>query len=274
MCGRLNITSDPLTQLLMEAFGIAATPANNHNLAPTESVLVVRATSGDEDVSIARGAAGFSAADMRWWLTPSWAKSPDTRYAMFNARAETLAEKRAFARPFRSQRCVVPVTGYYEWKKHQRQKLPFYIHARDDGGLLLAALWDRWTDGKTGEVLESCSIVTAAAHSSMAFLHHRQPVFLTLPEAREWLDGEATLEELGVLLEPHLPGELQIDPVSTFVNNARNNGPRCTQPIAEAIVADPAAALTEEAMTRLLERDSEPQDLPQRGSGNLFDVDN
>jgi len=197
MCGRLNVTEDPLTQLLMDAFGLAGTPVTNQNLAPTENVLVVRA----KDVS----APGIYTADeMRWWLTPSWSSKPGTKYAMFNAKSETLAEKRAFARPFRS----------------------------------LAGIWDSWTDRETGEVLESCSVITAAAHDSLAFLHHRQPVFLTAAEATAWLAGDATPQQLGVLFEPHLPGALLVDPVSSYVNNARNKGERCVQPIAQSYLVD------------------------------------
>lgn len=289
MCGRLNVTADPLTQLLMEAFGIAATPAENHNLAPTEALLVIRDAESvqraqdsrraakEEDRTLPGSSTGshISSSDgamrvdeLRWWLTPSWSAGPSTKYAMFNAKSESLLEKRSFARPFKSQRCVIPVTGYYEWQKGQREKLPFYVHGYNTAagagtGLLLAGLWDCWTDRATGEVVESCSIVTAAASAEIAFLHHRQPVFLAPEEAYAWLDHRADVVDLGILLQPHLAGSLQIDPVSTYVNNARHKDERCTQPIADSLYVHPAATLTPDVRTE------HPEDLgPER---DLFD---
>lgn len=227
MCGRLNVTADPLTQLLMAAFGIAATPTTNHNLAPTEDVLVVRPKASTPDDS-----PSYRADQLRWWLTPSWSSGPSTRYAMFNAKSETLLEKRSFAKPFRTQRCVVPVKGYYEWQRGEREKLPFHISGTAGEGLLLAGLWDTYTDPASDSKLESCAIVTAAAHEQLSEVHHRQPVFLSPSEALRWLDHSLDVAELGELMVPHLPTPLQIDPVSTHVNNARNKDSRCTQPVA------------------------------------------
>jgi len=227
MCGRLNVTADPLTQLLMEAFGIEALPTSNHNLAPTEDVPVVRPTGGAADES------NYRFDELRWWLTPSWSNAVNTRYAMFNAKSETLLEKRSFAKPFRTQRCVVPVTGYYEWQRGERTKLPFYISAAGGQGLLLAGLWDSYTDSSTGTKLESCAIVTAAAHQGLVEVHHRQPVFLSPAGALQWLDHTLGVDDLGQLMTPSLPTPLQLDPVSTYVNNARNKDSRALQPVAE-----------------------------------------
>ena len=221
MCGRFNITSDPLTQLLMEVFGIAHQGPDNPNTAPTETVGVVRAAP-----------AGFACEPLRWWLTPRWAKERSSRYAMFNARSETLRESRAFARPFAERRCVVPISGFYEWSKDGGRKLPYYIRARDRAGLLLAGLWDRWTDRESGEVHDSFTIVTTAASPGLAFVHHRQPVMLSSERARGWLDTDASVDELAAWFEPALPHTLVAEPVSTEVNNARNKDARCAQPIA------------------------------------------
>lgn len=233
MCGRLNVTSDPLTQLLMEAFGIDASVSTNHNLAPTEALTVVRPEPLETN-----GSPLYRANELRWWLTPSWSTGPSTRYAMFNAKSETLHEKRSFARPFRSQRCVVPITGYYEWKKGERAKLPFYVSAEQNQGLLLAGLWDSYVDQETGDLLESCAIVTAVAHSSLADLHHRQPVFLSIAEAHCWLDHSLAVAQLGELMTPHLATPLQVEPVSTHVNNARNKDSRCMQAIAQGFLLE------------------------------------
>ena len=141
---------------------------------------------------------------------------------MFNAKAETLSEKRSFARPYQRQRCVVPVSGFYEWLREGGSKVPHFVSAADDTGLLLAGLWDRWTDRGTGEILESFAIVTTAAHPEMEFLHHRQPVLLSADEARRWLNPDAQRDELEALLGGHLPQGLAVQPVATTINNARN----------------------------------------------------
>ena len=255
----------------MDAFGIAAQPVTNHNLAPTEPLLVIRPTQTSvlttPETAGASTHAVYEADELRWWLTPSWSGGPSTKYAMFNAKSETLLEKRSFARPFRSQRCVVPVTGYYEWKRGSREKLPFYVHAADDRGLLLAGLWDSWTDKATGEVIESCSIVTAAAAEPLEVLHHRQPVFLSHAEALAWLDHSSGVEELGLLMTPHLPNALQLESVSTHVNNARNKDERCVQPIAEPLLIDDSETNPELSAGLV---DKHPDEFQKQ---DLFDVD-
>ena len=131
MCGRFNVTSDPLSQLLMDLVGIAHPGPDNLNLAPTESVQVLRST--------AEG--GIELVPMRWWLTPFWAKELTTKYAMFNAKSETAAKSPAFKEPFKKRRCVVPISGFYEWCRQQGQKVPYFIVPQDSEGLLLAGLW-------------------------------------------------------------------------------------------------------------------------------------
>ena len=120
MCGRLNVTADPLTQLLMEVFDIEPLAQlgewpSDINIAPTQAVAAIRnlGRSAETDEE-APQEADYRLDRLRWWLTPSWSKEMSTKYAMFNAKAETLASKPAFAKSFRSRRCVIPVSGFYE----------------------------------------------------------------------------------------------------------------------------------------------------------------
>jgi len=160
---------------------------------------------------------------------------------MFNAKAETLATSAAFKEPLLRRRCVVPVAGFYEWAKQDERKLPYYIRPQADDGMLLAGLWDRWRNG--AETLESFTIVTTAAHPSIAFVHKRQPVLLTREEGRRWVDAGQDVAALQrELLVPRLPVPLSVIPVSTYVNNSRNEGPRCVEPIARTIELAAAAA--------------------------------
>ena len=232
MCGRFNVTSDPLSQLLMELVGMTHPGPDNFNAAPTEVITVLRLDeAGDPEL-----------VPMRWWLTPYWTKAPSSKYSMFNAKSETAHKSPAFREPFKRRHCVVPVSGFYEWARLQGQKLPYYIKPHDTHGLLLAGLWDRWRNADTGEVMESFAVLTSAATQSMQFVHKRQPVMLGLVEAHRWLDNGFT--DFEALLSSHLPVALDAIPVSTYVNNARNKDIRCVEPIGTTVLLTPVAGET------------------------------
>ena len=230
MCGRFNVTSDPLTVLLMELVGLPHPGPDNYNAAPTETIVVLR--SGDDGQP--------ELVPMRWWLTPYWSDGPSTKYSMFNAKSETAHKSPAFREPFKKRRCIVPVSGFYEWTRQNNQKLPYYVRPSEQNGLLLAGLWDRWrpkTDpdnpGDNSEVLESFTVLTVPAAPGMEFVHKRQPLMLSLEDARRWMDPDTT--RLDELISSTLPMEIDAVPVSTHVNNARNKDDRCVEPIADAV---------------------------------------
>jgi putative SOS response-associated peptidase YedK len=231
MCGRLNVSSGPLTLLFMDMVGQPYPQSDRHNVAPTESLPVLRAAESG----------ALEAVTMRWWLVPYWAKEVSSRYSMFNAKAETVNTSRAFKEPLARRRCLVPVAGFYEWVRQDDRKLPYYIRPHADDGMLLAGLWDRWRNGE--EMLESFTIVTTAAHASLAFVHKRQPALLSRAEGRRWVDANQDVASLCEdLLVPRLPVPLSVIPVSTYVNSARNHGPRCIEPIARSVELAAAAA--------------------------------
>ncbi len=230
MCGRFNVTSDPLTQLLLELVGLEHPGPDNYNAAPTEQIVVLRL---DDD-------GNPELAPMRWWLTPFWTKTPSTRYSMFNAKSETAHKSPAFREPLRKRRCVVPVSGFYEWVRENNQKLPYYITPHDTRGLLLAGLWDRWTNRDSGEIIESFAVLTAPAAESMVFIHNRQPVMLSMADAHRWLDPQG--EDPSALLDSRIPMTLDAIPVSTHVNNARHKDDRCVQPIGAPVAIGQAGA--------------------------------
>ena len=226
MCGRFNVTSDPLTVLLMELVGLPHPGPDNFNAAPTETIQVLRI-----------GADGVpELVPMRWWLTPYWSKGPSTRYAMFNARSETAARSPAFREPFRKRRCVVPVSGFYEWTRVHQQKMPYYLRPHEDAGLLLAGLWDRWADAGSDEVVESFTVLTVPAAPAMTFVHKRQPLMLSVEDARCWMDPHN--DDYESLIGSALPVAMDAVPVSTHVNNARHKDQRCVQAIGKVVALD------------------------------------
>jgi putative SOS response-associated peptidase YedK len=223
MCGRFNVESDPLSRLLMELVGLPHPGPDNHNAAPTETLPVLRSVEGRPEL-----------VPMRWWLTPYWTKAPDTRYSMFNAKAETVEKSPAFREPFRKRRCVLPVSGFYEWARGPEpgQKLPYYLTAAEQPGLLIAGIWDHWRGaGDPGMELTSFAIITTSASERLEFVHHRQPVILAGQDAARWLDPASAAVDLKALMEPRVPVALEVLPVSTWVNNARHKDRRCIDPV-------------------------------------------
>ena len=229
MCGRLNLQATQLTQLLLSILQQTYPGEDDYNAAPTQTLPVIRS-----------GADGrLECLPMRWWLTPSWSQGPSTQYSMFNAKVETAAKSPAFKIPFAKQRCVIPVTGFYEWHRRAGRKQPFLISDQAQEGLLLAGLWDAWRPrGGAGDAAQllSFTLLTSAAHENMRELHHRQPIFLTKEQALQWLEPSNDTERMATDLASSLPVPLRMTPVSSEVNNARNKSPRCAQPLAPPFV--------------------------------------
>jgi putative SOS response-associated peptidase YedK len=227
MCGRLNIHAKELAQTLLVYFDQTYPGSDNFNVAPTETVPVMRAN--------AHGAIEF--AHMRWWLTPSWAKAPSTQYSMFNAKSETAGRSPAFREPYLKKRCVVPVSGFYEWYRGRKRKMPYLIRGASTKTLLLAGLWDSWSTRGSSEVaaMLSFTLLTTAAHEQMRQIHDRQPIFLTPDHAKAWLDTAIPTQQLEFLFASKLPVALEGQPVSTWVNTARHKDERCHQFVGSAV---------------------------------------
>lgn len=198
----------------------------NYNVAPTQDVLAVVEADGSRHLD-----AFF------WGLVPSWAKDVKIGSRMINARAETLAEKSTFKKPFASRRCLVPADGFYEWKKlgpgKKPKKQPMYIHGADGQPIAFAGLWSIWRGpDKDQEPLRSLTIVTTTPNALMAPIHDRMPVILPEDRWATWLDRDNhDLDALGALLVPAADDVLAVTPVAPLVNNVRNNGPELVDPV-------------------------------------------
>ncbi len=164
---------------------------------------------------------------LRWGLVPSWARSDD--FAPHNARAETAGVKPTFRDAWRRRRAVLPVNGWYEWRKPGRT--PFLIADAEDGILHLAALWDRW-NGPAGP-LDGFTVLTTVPRDEIAAVHHRQPAVLESDaEIDDWLDAGTGHDRLMTLAAQPGTRPLRIHEVSTAVNNPRNDSPRVAEPAA------------------------------------------
>ena len=147
-----------------------------------------------------------------------------------HARAETVATSPAFRGSFRSKRCVVPVDGFYEWRRTEGRTQPFYISGADGRPLAFAGIWSRWVDRSTGLELVSCAVVTTTPNELMAPIHDRMPVVLADGAWQRWLDRAAAPDELQAMLRP-AERELVAWPVATLVNNPRSQGPLLVEPV-------------------------------------------
>ena len=156
------------------------TPAR-FNICPTDPVDVVVAQDGKRTV-----------VPMRWGLIPNWWSKPlkEIKIATFNARAETVAEKPMFRELFERRRCLIPASGYYEWKGTTDGKQPYYFTGRDGQPITIAGLWDNWRDKQIGEVFKSCTMVITEANGFVSAIHDRMPVILEPKDFEQWERGD------------------------------------------------------------------------------------
>ena len=218
MCGRYTLTV-PIDRLAAEfdLDEVRAELSPNFNVAPTQSVAAILAENGSRRLET-----------LRWGLVPSWAKDPEIGARMINARSETAPEKPSFRSAFKRRRCLIPADGFYEWKREEGGKQPFYIHMNDGRPFAFAGLWEDWNDGE----IRSCTILTTPANGLVGEVHERMPVILPAEDRDAWLDPEAETQELVSLLRPYPGDDLETFPVSRFVNSPRNNDERCVEPAA------------------------------------------
>jgi putative SOS response-associated peptidase YedK len=199
-----------------------ARPANdlpvgsNFNICPTMPLAVLRL----------RGAQRFIG-PMRWGFIPGWYKSPTDGPLLINARAETLAEKPAFRDACRQRRCLIPVSGFYEWQREHGEKQPYYVTRSDGAPLVMAGIWQEW--GPRSDRLNSCAIVTCSAAPPLDGIHHRSPVVLE-PEAWSLWLGEAGHGAARLMQSP-ASDVLRMHRVSRAVNSNRAEGPELIEPV-------------------------------------------
>lgn len=214
MCGRFVITSPPAA--LRQIFGYVEQPnfPPRYNIAPTQPVPVVILENGGRHFRL-----------MRWGLIPAWVKDPRKFTLLINARSETIRDKPAFKNAIKRRRCLIPADGYYEWQDAGGRKRPFFIHRRDGSPVGFAALAETWM-GPNGEEMETATIVTTNANSTLRPLHDRMPVVVP-PDAFDlWLNtGEVDDKTAEGIIRPAPENLLLRHEVSTAVNRTANDNP-------------------------------------------------
>ena len=209
MCGRFEASISK--EKLIQKFGINNWQLENYqpryNIPPGTNIPIIRQI-GDNRIMN----------EALWGLIPSWSKDKKIAFRTFNARSETVAEKPSFRAAYKHKRCLIPASGYYEWQKIDKDnKQPFWIGRKDKESFAMAGLFEDWTDTETGELIESCAIVTRDSYKEISHIHDRIPVILPVSYYDSWLSCELD----------HFPTEemslLKYYPISQEVGSPQNN---------------------------------------------------
>jgi putative SOS response-associated peptidase YedK len=191
-----------------------------YNAAPTQRLPVIRFLAGKRTLTL-----------MRWGLIPSSTKDLKKGANLINARGETVASRPAFRSAFMRRRCLVPMTGYYEWQQTPAGKVPHYIHLLNTEQFAVAGLCEYWPGRDGKEPFESFAIITTTPNEMTGKIHDRMPVILPEHAHEGWLDPEnAQMDELQGFLKPFPAEEMRAYPVGLRVNNAKNEGPELVEP--------------------------------------------
>ena len=220
MCGRFvrQSSDEEFASLFSATMPTESNLTASYNITPSQAVLVARLNQQQQR----------ELAALRWGLVPGWSKGPDNRYSMINARAETVASKPAYRNAFKRRRCLFAVDGFYEWKRQDNAKQPYYIHMAGDEPFAMAGLWEYW-QGADGSVIESCAVITTTPNELMADIHDRMPVILAPDDYATWLDHNQTPDQL---LKPYPAELMDAYPISTAVNSPKNNYAELLTPLA------------------------------------------
>ncbi|MGO8920248.1 MAG: SOS response-associated peptidase [Stellaceae bacterium] len=220
MCGRF-LNNLPVAEIA-HIFGARNPPSNypaRFNIAPTDPVLAVRLDPKTKERSLDA---------LRWGLVPHWAKDLSFGSRCINARAETVATMPTFRDAFMARRCIVPASGFYEWKK-TGAKQPYAIVPEREPLFAFAGLWENWRDKSAGEGagwIRTCAIITGEPNELVAPIHDRMPVILPREAWAKWLGEEpAHKDELLALLTPFPAERMRAYPISTRVNSVKNDAP-------------------------------------------------
>jgi putative SOS response-associated peptidase YedK len=213
VCGRFTnrLTWEELVRLYRLTLDQPArNTAAHYNICPTDQIDTVVSSDGKRQL-----------VPMRWGLIPSWWSKPlkEMKVATFNARAETVAEKPMFRGAFEKSRCLIPASGYYEWRDTPEGKQPYYFTRRDGQPVTIAGLRDQWHERPVGTIVKSCAMVVTDANQFVADVHDRMPVILEPKDFEQWEKGDP--KDAVALMKPAGDDVLQRWPVSKRVNSSR-----------------------------------------------------
>jgi putative SOS response-associated peptidase YedK len=219
MCGRfaqLQTISDLIKAYFVDDVLTDVLPG--YNISP-----------GSRIISIIRKDTKRLLVDFQWGLIPHWAKERAADRGLINARAESVSQKPSFRNAFKARRCLIPASGFYEWKKEGRIKIPYYVRLLTGRPFTFAGIHETWAS-PGGEEVATCAIITTGPNEIMKRIHDRMPVIIGDANRDAWLDPSLGPEDALSLLKPYPDDAMEAYPVSTLVNSPKNDSPDCIQP--------------------------------------------
>jgi putative SOS response-associated peptidase YedK len=203
-----------------------------YNLCPTQDSPIVRVVSDERRIE-----------RMRWQLVPPTEPTFSTKLTTINARSEGIFDSRLYRDLIVRQRCIVPLSGFYEWKVEGDVRRPFRIFLREEPIMSVAGIWSAWRPG-TPDERHSFAVLTTSANGFMRDIHERMPVILSRGDEEAWLSPEIhEREHVQKLLKPCPIEWLKAVPVSPLVNSAKNNSPELLEPYDESTKPKPQPSL-------------------------------
>lgn len=225
MCGRyaINQTGRHLAATYVVDWIVDPPPLPRFNIAPQTEAPVLRTR---RDGSLALDV-------QRWGLIPYWAKDATISRRTINARCETAATTPAFRTALERRRCIVPASGFFEWKGMAGRKLPYWLHPADGAPMDMAGVWESWRPAPDAPPVRTFAILTTAANRDVATLHDRMPLLVRPGDRDAWLDPATPAAVYTALMQPPPEGTLAAHPVSLAVNRAGSEGPELIAPVPE-----------------------------------------
>ena len=216
MCGRSSLTkSEKELEARFKATFYSEdlekyNPLPNYNVAPTHIMPII--TNQDPSHFL----------PLRWGLIPFWSKDIKVGYKLINARIETVFQKPAFKYAVEKRRCLVPMDGYYEWKKEGTKKTPYRITTTDQEIFSVAGLWENWKS-PDGQLIQSFTVLTQPPSSSIAHIHDRMPAILSKEQEQDWLDMNIAPAQVMTIINPYDDSRLKAYPVSNRIGKVTEN---------------------------------------------------
>jgi putative SOS response-associated peptidase YedK len=205
MCGRFILLND--LSAIIKSFNVQSVVGEyrpGSNISP-----------GQQIAAVLRKDDQNSLVNFRWGLIPSWAKDPFIGNRMFNARAETIAEKPSFREAFKKRRCLIVADGFYEWQKLGKMKKPLRFSLKSGEPFGLAGLYETWISPEQ-KPINSCTIITTEPNDLLRPIHDRMPVILAKEQEAAWIDpGNPNQKGLLSILRPYPSDEMtmsEVDP--------------------------------------------------------------
>lgn len=223
MCGRYGLATERADLAARFEAVVLDAVGSRYNIAPTQPVLIARADR-DQPRRVVH--------HVHWGLIPRWSKDPSIGSRMINARGETAASKPAFRAAMKYRRCLIPASGFFEWKQGSKPKQPYWFTLDSGEPMAFGGLYEHWA-GPNGEEMDSCTILTTTPNELLEPIHDRMPVIIAPDDYARWLDpDEQDGGAVSDLIRPYPSGEMDGYPVSTRVNSPKHDDAELIEPAA------------------------------------------